>query len=269
MEPTLRSYVCTIPGKLLTSLALLVMTSTAYSASIGLGIARAPEFSGSDDYLVSPTATFEVETPFGILKNNRVGAQFDIIKSTNVDTGPILRYHLGRNDEASDEIVSALPEIEGTLEAGWFIGSGFKLSSIGLTSDAIVIGNIAAVTDVGDGHGGTAVSGSVGLVMQVSEQLRFIPSFKIEYVDDNYANSFYSVSAESAAQFGLAEFKAGGGLESTQVALVAIRDIDEHWSLTGVAGYTTLQDDAASSPITVERGSDKQVFTGLTVNYRF
>ncbi len=269
MESKKHKLACALFCKLTVSLALLAMTSTAYSATIGIGIARAPEFSGSDDYLVSPTASFELETPFGILKNNRVGAQFDFIKSTNVDTGPILRYHLGRDDEASDEIVSALPAIDATFEAGWFIGSGFKLSSLGLNSDAIVIGNLSAVTDVGDGHGGTLVSGSVGLVMQVSEQLRFVPSFRLEYADDNYADSFYSVSADSSSQFGLSEFKAGGGLESTQVALVAIRDINPQWSVTGVAAYTTLQGDAAESPITVERGSDKQVFTGITVNYTF
>jgi len=184
-----------------------------------------------------------------------------------VDTGPILRINTGRNDSVSDLAVAALPEIEASPEAGWFVGSGFKLSSLGLTSDAIVIGRVSAVTDVGDGHGGSLVNGSLGLVMPVNDNLRFVPSVSFNYADDNYTQAFYGVeSANASAE--LNEFNASGGIESTQFALVGIRKINEKWSFTGVGAFNTLQGDAAESPIT-ERGKDTSFFSGFTINYTF
>lgn len=243
------------------------MSTQAVAVTVGIGIGRTTEFSGSDDYTFSPLASFEVETSIGIFKNEQIGAQLDLIKSGSIDTGPILRINTGRNDSVTDAAVAALPEIEASPEAGWFFGSGFKLSSLGLTSDAIVIGRLSAVTDMGDGHGGTLVNGSVGLVMPINDNLRFIPSMSFNYGDDNYTQAFYGIdSANASTELGV--FNAGGGIESTQFAIVGIRKINEKWSITGVGAFNALQGDAAQSPIT-KRGSDTSLFTGLTLNYTF
>jgi len=173
----------------------------------------------------------------------------------------------GRNDSISDEVIGALPEIEATAELGWFIGSGFTLANVGLDSDGIVIGRLSVVTDVGDGHGGTVVNGSVGLVTPVTENFRVIPSISFNYGDENYTQSFYGVSADNATA-DLPAFNASAGLESQQFAVVAIHKFNPKWSLTGIAAATTAKGDAARSPI-VQRGRKSQVFTGFTVNYNF
>jgi len=247
--------------------ALFFMSAPVFSATIGIGLGRTSEFPGSGDYVFSPRASFEIETSIGIFKNDQIGAQLDLIKSGAVDSGPILRINTGRNDSVSDAVVAALPEIEASPEAGWFIGSGFKLSRLGLNSDAIVIGRLSALTDVGEGHGGTLVNGSVGLVMPINEKLRFIPSMSFNYGDDNYTQAFYGVESENATAE-LGEFKASGGVENTQFALVGIRKIDEAWSVTGTVAFNTLQGDAAESSIT-KRGSETFLFSGFTVNYTF
>jgi len=246
---------------------MLLMSTQAFSATFGIGFGRSAEFSGSDDYTFTPIASFEVETSVGIFKNDQIGAQLDLIKSGSVDTGPVLRINTGRNDSVSDAVVAALPEIEASPEAGWFVGSGFKLSSLGLTSNAIVIGRLSAVTDMGDGHGGTQVNGSLGLVMPINEKLRFIPSVSFNYADDKYTQAFYGVDGANASA-DLAEFNASGGIESTQFAIVGIRKINDNWSVTGVGAFNALQGDAAESPIT-KRGSDTSLFSGLTINYTF
>jgi len=243
------------------------MSTQVFAATVGIGIARNAEFPGSDDYAFTPIASFEIETSIGIFKNEQIGAQLDLVKSGSFDTGPILRINTGRNDSVTDAVVAGLPEIEASPEAGWFFGSGFKLSSLGLTSDAIVIGRLSAVTDIGDGHGGTLVNGSLGLVMPINEELRFIPSVSFNYGDDNYTQAFYGVnSADASAQLG--QFNASGGIESTQFAIVGIRKINEKWSITGVGAFNALQGDAAESPIT-KRGSETNLFSGFTLNYTF
>jgi len=245
----------------------LLLSTQALSASVGLGLAFTTEFTGSDDQTVIPIAEFEIPTDIGIFKNDQIGAQLDLIKDSSLDTGPILRYNFGRDDSVSDDAVAALPEVVGSFEAGWFIGSGLKVSNLGLTSDAIIIGRLSVVTDIGDGHGGTVVNGTLGLVMDVSDTLRLIPSVSFVHGDDNYTNAFYSVDAENAtAELGV--FNASGGLETTQVALVGIKQVNERWFAKGIVAYNTLQDDAAESSI-AQRGRDDQLFTGFTANYRF
>jgi len=209
-----------------------------------------------------------VETPIGILKTNRIGVQLDLIKSGSVDTGPIVRYAFGRDDSVSDPLVAALPAVDPSVEIGWFIGSGFPLRLTGIDSDAIVIGDVSVVTDIADGHGGTVYNGSVGLVMQLTEKFRIVPSLSFTYADDNYTKAFYGVGSTSETTDSLPVYRPSGGLESNQAALVAIRTIDEHWAMTGVFAYTFLQGDAAESPI-VLRGSDEQLFTGVTLSYKF
>jgi len=256
-----------ISAPLIVLFSVLAYAPNALSASIGVGFGRTTEFLGSDDSTIIPIGEFEIPTPIGIFKNEQLGFQLDLVLSESWDTGPILRLNSGRNDSVSDDVIAALPEIKASAEAGWFIGSGFKLSSIGINSDFIVIGRLSAVTDVGDGHGGMLVNGSVGLVMPVSDDLRFIPSVAFNYADENYSQSFYGVdAADSSAE--LMSYTAGAGVESTQVALVGISKYNERWFFKGVFAFNMLQGDAAESTITA-RGSDTQLFTGITANYSF
>lgn len=257
-----------ISTPLLSLSAGLLFTSTqVFGASIGLGIGRTTEFSGSDDYTFIPTASFEIETPVGIFTNNRIGAQLDLIKSESVDTGPILRLNTGRNDTVSDAAVAALPEIDVSYEAGWFVESGFKLRNVGLNSNAIVIGSLSFVTDMGSDDGGSLIEGAVGLVMPINESLRVIPSVSLFYADDDYTHKLYGIDATNASAE-LGEYTAGGGLEQAQLAIVGIRQLNSKWSVTGVVAYNALQGDAAQSPIT-KRGSDTSVYTGVTAAYTF
>jgi len=250
------------------TVGLILLSSQTLANSVGIGIGRATDFPGSDNYVFSPNAAFELDTSIGTLKNNSVGVQLDIIKSSSIDSGPILRANFGRDDTVEDIAVAALPEIAATAELGWFVNSGFKLERLGIQSDAIVIGRLDAVTDVGDGHGGTQIKGSVGLVFQLTDNFRLVPSIGFNYVNDSYSESFYSVSDASAAATGLDEFNASGGLEYTQAALYGVRTIDEHWSVTGTLAFNSLQGDAAESPVT-RRGTEEQLFTGFVVHYNF
>lgn len=249
-------------------LATLLVASTPASADfIGGGFGHTSEYLGSDSSVVIPVANFEISTPIGTFKNNELGVQWDIVSSVIWDTGPIFRLNTGRDDSVDDEVVAALPEIEAGVEAGWFIGSGFRLASVGIDSDAIVIGNANLTTNVGSGHGGTLLKGSLGLVMPLTPELRIIPSVTASFADDTYNNAFYGVTNDSANDQ-LSAYSLGAGLHSTQAALVAIHQLNSEWSLTGTAAYTQLQGDAANSPI-VARGNDAQLFTGVTLNYLF
>ncbi len=248
--------------------SLYAAPSFAQGNSIGAGIGRSVEFSGSDDYQVTPIAAFDIDTPLGRLKNNQIGAQLTITKHSVIETGPVVRFNAGRDNSVTDSVIASLPEISSTAELGWFIGSGFKVEKIGINSNAIVIGELSAVTDAGDGHGGVQINGSLGLVIPINDKLRLVPSISFNYTDDEYTSSFYGVSTAAANASGLAEYSAAGGVEFTQLSVFAVRTINQQWFLSGAVALTTLQGDAADSPITA-RGSDNHVFTGVVLNYNF
>ena len=238
------------------------------SNTIGLGLARAPEYIGSDDYRIFPQASFEIKTRIGTFRNEGIGVKLDVVKSDSVETGPVLRLNAGRDDSVSDVLVSQLPEVSASTEAGWYVGSGFRLNRLGFESNAIAIGELSAVTGLGDGHGGTLIEASLGLVLPINDTLRVVPSVSLTYADDKYSQAFYGIDSDASATSGLSPFDASGGIESSQLALVIIRTLSDRWSFTGTVAYSVLQGDAADSPVTL-RGDDTQLFTGVVANYRF
>lgn len=252
---------------LLTILLFTFATSQVQADNLGLGIGRAPQYTGSGDYQAIPMASFSFDTRIGIIASEKLGVKIDLIKSRSVDTGPILKYQTGRDDSASDAVVANLPEVAGSLEAGWFLGSGIPLKVLGLNSNSILTGKISAITDIGDGHGGSIFSSSVALVKPVTPELRVVASLAFNFSDENYQQSFFGVSDAASTTSGLPAFKPKGGLESTGISLIFIKKINERWSATSINSFSKLQADAAKSPLT-KRGSELQLFIGIIFSYQ-
>lgn len=257
-------FIRTLFAVLLCALA----ASHANANSVGFGIGRSAEYTGSSDYKAIPLASFSVDTRIGIVSSEQIGIKIDFIKSRGLDTGPIFKYQFGRDNSMSDAVVASLPEVAGSLEVGWFLGSGIPLSVLGLNSEAILTGKIAAHTDIGDGHGGSTFSASTALVFPVSPELRVITSLAFNFSDENYQQSFFGVSEADALTSGLPAFKATGGLESTGLSLIIVKQLNKRWSATSITSLSTLQADAEKSPLT-KRGSALQLFMAIVLTYNF
>ena len=244
-----------------------ILSSIAEANSIGIGIGRAPDYTGSDDHRIIPMASFSYDARIGKISSEQIGVKVDLIKSRRIDTGPILKYQTGRSNDLKDSQVARLPEVEGSAEFGWFLGSGIPVRVLGLNSDSILTGKISALTDVGDGHGGSSFSSSVAVVTPINQQLRVITSLGLNFSDENYQQSFFGISDEAAAASGLSAFSAKGGLQSTGLTLIIAKGLNKKWSVTSITSLSKLQGDAAQSPIT-KRGSTLQLFMGVVFNYQ-
>lgn len=242
-------------------------TSQTYANSIGIGIGRSTQYTGSSDYQAIPLASFSFDTSIGIVASEQIGIKIDLIKSRSVDTGPILKYQTGRSDAIADTLVAALPEVAGSLEAGWFLGSGIPLSVLGVNSKSILTGKISGTIDIGDGHGGSSFTISTALVIPVNPELRVITSLAFNFSDENYQRSFFGVSDADALVSGLPSFKANGGLESTGLGLIVVKQINQRWSATSITSFSKLQHDAENSPLT-KRGSASQLFMAIVFSYQ-
>jgi len=250
----------------LTTVVLCI--SSVHAAQVGIGIGRTNEYTGSKHYKIIPMASFSVDTRLGELSSEQIGLKLDIVEGRKLNTGPILRFNAGRDNDMKDDVVATLPKVGGTAEAGWFINSGIPLKVLGIPSSAIANGSLKATTDLQDVHGGSTVTGSVGLMFPVNETLRIITSASINWSDKNYQRTFFGVDAQAASDSGLNEFSPGGGLESTGLTLVVAKQLRPKWSFTSITSITKLAGDAQDSPI-VKRGSDTQLFLGLIFGYTF
>jgi len=255
---------------LIAALLILVqlITQPAMAARVGAGFATTSEFPGSNDYRVIPLASFEVDTRLGTLSSEQIGLKLDIVAGRRLDTGPLLRYQGGRDNDLRDALVSALPEINGTAEIGWFASSGLPLKVLGFNSENIATVSLKFLADAGDGHGGTTLSASAGLVMPVSDTFSAIGSASLNFSNQTYQRAFFGVSDAASGLSGLPTHQVEGGLESAGFSLILIRSLSGPWSLTSINSINQLLGDAADSPI-VGRGSATQLFFGLALGYEF
>jgi outer membrane scaffolding protein for murein synthesis (MipA/OmpV family) len=240
----------------------------ALNLRIGLGVGAAPDYLGSNDYTVIPFPNFDLRYGQYGVRSSRLGIEADVVGIRGLDAGPIIRYDRGRSD-VNDSAVALLPEIDGSVELGAFIGAGIPLSVLGVESQSIVTARIEALQGLKGGHEGATVGTSLGLVTPVTEDLTLIGSLSTTFMSKDYASSYFDVSAAGSAASGLSTFDAGSGFRDVGITVIGNYKLNENWSLNGIGSYTRLVGDAANSPIVKDRGSANQFLGGLGFSYTF
>jgi MipA family protein len=236
---------------------------------MGLGVGAAPGYVGSDDYRVIPLPNFELSYAGYALRSSRLGVEADLVGITGLDAGPIIRYDLGRSSDVDDSVVALLPEVDGSVELGGFVGVGAPLSVIGLESSSILAARVEYLQGLDGGHEGATAAASLSLISPVTDSLTLISSLSTTYMSGNYADSYFDVSALGSAASGLPIYDAGAGFRDLGVTFIANYELNENWSVNGVGSFTRLIGDAAASPIVTERGSSNQFLGGLGFSYTF
>lgn len=226
--------------------------------SFGIGASIVPDYDGSADYVARPSVTGRFAFGPATIELRGAGVRADVLQGP-ISAGPVLNYRFGRTDEVENPQVAALPEIEGAVELGAFasipVGGNVALS-------AEILG------DVSDVHGGMLTTLSADWRQPLTDRFDVFASASVSVMDDNFAQTYYGVTAEGAAASGLAAYAAGGGVRDVGLTLGASIGITEQASLTGTIGYRELLGDAADSPI-VEVGDSGQMIATIGLNWEF
>ena len=248
--------------------------------SIGIGAGYGPSYSGSDDYTVFPLPIVQASIG-GIDINPRpAGLAIDFIPDP--DDGPAISFGVAgrlRSDRADidqikDPVVQAFGELDRAIEVGPTAGISFP--GVLHQYDSLSF-NVDALWDVAGAHGGMSVSPSVTYFTPLSRAMIASLSFSTSYVDDDFADYYYSVTPLNNVAPGgpnLPAFQADGGFESVGANLLLGYDLsgdatDGGFALIGIAGYSRLLGDAKNSPFTSDRGSADQWLVGLGIGYTF
>lgn len=248
--------------------------------TIGLGAGLTPSYAGSNDYIANPFPMI-IGRVAGIgISPNGAGLVFDLnlrslssgpSKRARVSFGPAFRLRNDRGNRISDAVVARADELDTALEVGAAAGLSFP----GLVSgfDQLAIG-VQVRWDVLGAHDGMIIEPQISYRTPLSRSTVLQMQASAEFVDDSFADYYFTVSPGQSTATGLPQFAAEGGLNRVGGTMILARDLDRDLqngglSIYGVGGYSRLVGDSADTPFTSVRGSANQFIGGLGLAYTF
>lgn len=243
--------------------------------SIGIGAGLGPSYSGSDDYVVFPLPVIQASVGGIAISPRPAGLAVDFIsdsdRGVSFDLGIAGRMRSDRVNQIEDPVVKSLGRLDRAVEIG--PTAGVKFPGLLNPFDSLTV-SLDAAWDVAGAHNGMTVSPRVTYFTPLSRGAAASLSIGASFVDDDFADYYYSLSPAQSASSGLAAFEAQGGLESLGTNLLLAFDLDGDvtnggLSLVAIGGYSRLMGDARRTPLTSERGSADQFLAGLGIGYTF
>jgi outer membrane scaffolding protein for murein synthesis (MipA/OmpV family) len=251
-------------------------------ATIGIGAGLVPSYTGSDDYIVFPLPLIAGRVAGIGIRPNGPGLKLDLNSSAqppapgagggpSFSFGPTFRIRNDRNANIEDEVVALAGELDLALEVG--AAAEVTFPGVLTQNDRLSIG--AQVRwDVLGAHDGMIIEPQVGYAVPLGRSALFALQAGLEFVDDDFADYYFSVSPAQSLASGLPEFTGEGGLNSVSTSAILSFDLDSNplnggWNIYGIAGYSRLVNDAADTPYTAIRGDADQFIVGAGVGYTF
>ncbi|MEO1138675.1 MAG: MipA/OmpV family protein [Pseudomonadota bacterium] len=261
------SQLAQILGGCALSAILAIPTETqAQGSFIGVGVGTGPDYDGSNDYDTIPLVFGQFDLGGSTLQLRGLGARIELPLSQRVTGGPVFRYRFGRDDDVSDVRVARLPNIDDAIELGGFLR--FQ-TPLGASQSTLGFAEVELLADVSDAHDGVIANLDFGISTRPSPRLGLSLSTNITFVNDNYADTNYSISAAGSAASGLGVFNADGGLHAVGLSLRANYQLTDQWGLVGIVSVQELLNDASDSPVVSVAGSSTQAVAGFGLTYSF
>ncbi|MBW1895545.1 MAG: MipA/OmpV family protein [Deltaproteobacteria bacterium] len=226
----------------------------------GLGIAAVPDYEGSEDYKAVPLLFARADCRSGRyieFLGNRL--KMNVLANDTWHLGPLVRYRGKRDDDVDNDKVAKMLEVDESVEVGAFLT--YKISNCHI--------GIQGAWDVSDGHDGFVARLETGYNVPLKNALKFGITLFTTYANDDYMDSYFSVTTANRGTSGLALYDADGGIKDFGATLTLGYAPWNNWGITGILGYTLLLGDAEDSPLVDAEGSNGQFLGGVMATYRF
>ena len=191
--------------------------------SVGVGAIYSPSYDGSDDYVVSAIPIIQGKVGGVRISPRPGGAALDFVdddsEGARISAGVAAKLNRNRASQVEDEVVLSYGELDTAFEVGPSIGISFP--GVLNPYDSVSF-NIDTLWDVAGAHDGMTVNPGVTYFTPVSRGAAISLSVSGTYVDDDYADYYYSVPAGGA----LPAFQADGGWDSVGANLLVGVDLD-------------------------------------------
>ena len=231
---------------------------------VGAGVGVTTEWLGAKDMVTGVAPGGRVA-----LENNRFievygnFADANLLASPNWELGPVVMYRFGRAG-VSDPVVNLLPEIEGGLEAGVFVGWRYlKIEGIPYR---VRLG-VSLTTGISGGATGAHLSPYASLWVPLSHTLFVGLGGGFTWSSDSFMQQYFGVSPDASAASGLPAYNAGASVRQYYLWPALIWRLSPQWYV-GAGGFLQrIAGDGADSPIVAQRGDRNQVTAGIGLAY--
>lgn len=243
--------------------------------TIGVGVGMGPSYDGSNDYNVSPAPVVQGQVAGVRISARPAGLAADVIPDDDgrisYSFGPTFRLRNDRASRIDDEVVKLAGELDRAFEVG--VTGAIGVSDVLQRRDNLSL-EVDVRWDVAGAHNGRVIAPAITYFAPINRGIAANFSVGMQFVDDDFADFYYSVNAEQSAASGLTPFLAEGGLNSIGGNALLIIDLDGNIANGGfsgvvITGYSRLQGDAADTPYTSVRGDPNQFFAALGIGYTF
>jgi outer membrane protein len=233
--------------------------------AVGVGIGVLPDYQGSNDYIVGGAPFFKITLPKTDYYARLLATdlQVNIINHPVFRFGPAINYRFGRSD-VEDKVVKHMKDIDGTMEAGAFVG--IQLVDKDNPRNRF-LSQIEFLGDVGGEYDGWNIGLTANYYFQVHKAIDLIVGGGIMYADKNYMETYFGVDQVDSDRTGLPVYKADSGFLMAKVNAGAVLHLSYQWHIAAGVQYRPLLSDAADSPVVDDRGDSNQWVAGLGVAY--
>lgn len=249
-------------------------------ASLGVGVAIGPSYTGSDDYVFN-VLPFVQGSLGGIdIRPRAAGVTLDFLPDgergeISFDAGLAVRLRSDRAQQIEDEVVEQFGELDRAVEVGPSVG--IKFPQIISPVDSLTIGT-DVMWDVAGGHNGMVVAPSVTYFTPLSFATVASLSISAEWADSDFQEYYFDVDPANYTGEGVSPLPAfqsdGGGFTSAGVNLLVGHDLsgnatDGGFGLVAIASYSRVLGNAADTPFTSIRGTRDQFLGVIGIAYTF
>ncbi|MFN3662193.1 MipA/OmpV family protein [Yoonia sp.] len=225
----------------------MAQSGNEVGVTVGLGLQTAPSYFGSDSNDLGPTGSFALDQlDFnGLSLGSGDGSGFGI--------GGSLRY-IGARKASDHGELEGLGDIDAALE----LGGGLRYAAPGFRAFANLRYGIG-------GHQSLVGDLGADFIEQITPQWELRAGPRALWGSEDYAQTYFGVSAADSLTSDFAQYDAGSGLVSAGVAASLGYQVTPDWGIVGSLRYDELQGDAANSPIVQ---SKDQVTAGIVITRR-
>jgi MipA family protein len=238
----------------------------SYSGYAVLGAISIPEFEGAQDQSTQPLIATEIRWDQRYFAWEGTGGRFNLLNQANWEFGPAINITFARDKDIEALRVRKLGEIDEAFEAGAFVA--YKFDNVFNDRDALRF-SAQVLKDVSDTHEGTIGELAASYRMRVTDRLTITNTTSFSFANDDYADTYFSVTPAGSLASGLAITKTDGGNKDAAISLAVNYSINERWMLFGYSKFSRLLGDFADSPIVAIEGDKNQLSAGFGVGWTF
>lgn len=222
--------------------------------TLGAAAAYMPRYEGSDEYKVRalPLISYRYGRFFaGALG----GIGYNFSPLSNVEFGPLLSYRFGR-DESDSARLHGLGDIDAGADLGAYVRWNLQPFVVHATLKHGIGGDVT----------GTQLKLGAGYASALGPSDRLALDTSLEWADTEVMQAYFGVTAAQSANSGLAAYTAGSGIRRYGVGAIWTHTYTPQWFSTVGIGAYRLGNEAANSPITVDRNAGT---ASAGIGYRF